>query len=377
MTRFLSYIVLLFLLTVSCIEPYWPDLEGQGSVLVVDALITDDPENIYVILSLSAPVNNQVTIPVTGAHVFVTDNMGNTFLFKDSANGKYLPSDFAGIAESSYMLTIILPNGKQYFSDFQQLKTMSIFDSIHYEIESQPTINPRYPIEGARFYLDNIPSGQTEEYCLFQLIETYKYHVDFRLEYTYYDNMLHKVIHPPPMRCWKTDKVQGFFLYKNIPRSGTSDEALPIHFISFDTKQFSERYSILVKQICVSEEIFNLYSRIDQQNNNGSTFAIQPYNIVGNVKCAFDPEETVFGSFIVGGIKEKRAFFSRPRNVTFTYSRCSALTEYVYEAIAGGGTPEHPLYLTVINGELGLAEPECFLCSESGGTSDKPDFWED
>ena len=45
MTSSYRYIVLLLVLMFSCIDPYWPDLEGEESLLVVDALITDNPEN--------------------------------------------------------------------------------------------------------------------------------------------------------------------------------------------------------------------------------------------------------------------------------------------------------------------------------------------
>ena len=377
MNKILHFIVLFCLLILSCVEPYWPDLEGEGSALVVDALITDDPDNVYVSLSLSAPVDNQEFIPVTGATVFVTDNLGNRFSFRDSANGKYYPIDFAGIAGRSYMLTVLLENGKQYSSGFQQLIAMDVFDSIHYKVEAQPNSNPLYPTEGARFYLDNIPSGPTDTYYLFQLIETYRYHVDFRLVYTYYDLTLHDVIPTPPMLCWKTAKVDGFFMYRSLSQSGIQAEPFPIHLVLFDTKRFSERYSILVKQISVSKEVFDFYSEVYRQNNAGSTFAIQPYNVIGNVKCVTNPEETVHGSFVVGGIKVKRAFFNRPRNVRFTYQKCTAITEMVGTIIFGSGTAEQPIYLTLIEGGLGFAEPECFLCSESGGTSEKPDFWED
>ncbi len=377
MIRFFKYLVLFVVLVLSCVEPYWPDLEGRGSVLVVDALITDNPEDQYVLLSLSAPIDSQKFIPVSGAWVVVSDNMGNSVVFSETEAGKYYPANFTGVAGRSYMITITLADGKQYNSGFQQLTVTDVFDSIYYEIESQPTTDPLYPIKGARFYIDNIPAGSTETYYIFQLVETYKYHVDFRLEYIEAGSGLQRVTDPPPTLCWKTSKLGGFYLFKSMQKNESSLQKLPLHFVTFDTKRFSERYSLLVRQISVSKEVFDLYYQINQQNNSGSVFAIQPYNIVGNLKCITDPEEPVLGSFIVGGIKEKRAFFNRPRNVTFTYSACFGQTDGVGYIILRGGSPESPLYFTLLDGSIAYAAEECFLCSAMGGTTERPDFWEE
>jgi len=377
MIRSFKYIALLFLVVLSCIDPYWPDLEDEAPVLVVDALVTDDPDNQYVLLSLSAPIDNQEFIPVSGANVVVSDNLGNTIVFHGAEAGKYYPDNFVGIAGRSYMLTITLANGKQYTSGFQLLTVMDEFDSLYYAIETQSTTDLLYDTKGARFYIANIPSGHKDTYYLFQLVETYKFHVDFKLKYIEAGNGLIQVMDPPPMLCWETTKLNGFYLYKSLAHSDSQSQTLPLHFVTFDTKAFFERYSLLVRQISVSEEIFNLYNQINQQNNSGSVYAIQPYNIIGNLQCVTDSEEPVLGNFIVGGIKEKREFFNRPPHIRFTFSRCFGQTDGVGYLIMRGGSPDNPLYFTLVDGGLANAAEECFLCSANGGTAERPDFWED
>ena len=322
MTSSYRYIVLLLVLMFSCIDPYWPDLEGEESLLVVDALITDNPENQYVFLSRSAPLDSQQIIPVRHARVFIQDDLGNSIRFYEYEAGKYYPEDFSGSQGRSYSLIILLEDGRQYTSEFQLLQTADKFDTLFYELESQPTTDPLYPVEGARFFIGGIPSGEQNRYYLFRLEETYRYHVDFTLEFIDIGQGLTRVDDPPPTQCWKTTELDGWYIYKSLPRAGPSSQPLPLHFVAFDSKRFSERYSLLVKQINVSETVFNLYYQVNQQGNNGSIFATQPYNIAGNIRCASDPGEIVLGSFIVGGIREKRAFFNRPANVYFTDMFC-------------------------------------------------------
>lgn len=377
MIRLSKYVMLLFLAMLSCIDPYWPDVEDKESVLVVDGLVTDDADNQYVFLSLTAPVDSQKFIPVSDARVVVTDNLGNSTVFYEAEAGKYYPSNFSGIEGRSYMLTVTLPNNKEYVSDYQLLTGTDEFDSLYYKIEYKPTTDPLYDIQEAQFYIEGIPSGSETTYYIFQLVETYKFHVDLKLVYIHAGNGMEQVTDPPPMLCWKTSKIGGFYLYKSMALSDLPSTPLPLHFVTFDTKQFYERYSLLVKQIRVSEEIFDLYYQVNQQNNSGSLYAIQPYNIVGNLKSVTNSEEPVLGSFVVGGIKEKREYFSRPPNVTFTFTRCFGQTDGVGWIIRRGGSPESPLYFTIVDGAIAVARKKCFFCSANGGTTERPEFWED
>jgi len=377
MNKSAKYSLCFFLVTLSCIDPYWPDLEGEDAVLVVNALVTDNPDNQYVLLSISAPANDQKFIAAGGALVVVSDNLGNTIVFHETEAGNYYPDNFTGIAGRSYRLSVTLPNGKQYTSGFQPLTISDEFDSLYYTVETQLTTDLLYDTEGAQFYISNIPSGQQEKYYLFQLIETYKFHVDFILKYIEAGNGLIRVTDPPPRLCYKTAQLYGFYLFKSKANSDPQSQIMPLHFVTFDTKTLFERYSLLVKQISISEEVFNLYYQINQQNASGSLYTKQPYNIIGNVKCLTDDDEPVLGSFIVGGIKEKRRFFDRPPNVRFSFSLCFGQTDGAGFIAMRGGTPGNPLYFTLVNGSFAYAQPECFLCSENGATSEAPDFWED
>jgi hypothetical protein len=377
MIKSVKYILLLVLVSNSCIEPYWPDIEGLGSVLAVDALISDSPENQYVVLSSSSPVDRQIHSPVTGARVLVEDDEGNQYEFYEINAGRYIPYGFNGVPGRKYKLDIYLEPGKHYGTEFQSLITSELFDTIFYEVEEQPTTDPRYSIKGARFYLNAYTQESDTRYLIFQLEETFKYHVDFVLEYIEMGQGLQKVEFPPSTLCYKTSSLNGFYLYKKHRYTTGHPAPLPLHFVDFDTKRFFERYSLLIRQITVSEEIFDYYYQVNQQQNSGSMYATQPYNIIGNVKCLSDPTEEVLGSFIVGGVREKRKFYSRPRRVTFNFPECFPMTDGVGLLILRGGSPTNPLYFTLFEGSLANGQEECFFCHSDGGVSEKPEFWED
>ena len=379
MTKIFQYILFILLIASSCVDPYWPDLKTSNSnTLVVDALITDNPDDQQVKLSISSPLNDQHFIPVDSATVNVKDDLGNNIPFHFSGDGLYTPDNFTGIPGRSYKLLINMTDGNQYESDYQTLQTVEPFDSVYYSIDDMPTTDPTVNIEGAQFYID-YPSNNTDTYYLIQLEETYEYKPDLRLYYMDTGDGPEIASVPQPLKCWKTSLINKFFISRSLVSGNAPERSLPLHFVPFDTKQFSVRYSLLIKQIAVSEEIYNFYYEINQQNNSGSLYASQPYTIQGNVHCITNPGEKVLGSFVAGSIYQKRTFYNSPAKGHFTYDVCDPVTDgpSLGGIMAAGGTLLSPLYFTLVNGRIGWAPDKCFFCAMAGGLTEKPDFWVD
>ncbi len=380
MIKKIQKILVILLLASSCVEPYWPDLKPErSSILAVDALVTDSPETQYVKLSISAPLDSQRYIPVNNATVNIQDDQGNTVPFYFREDGRYAPDNFSGIVGRSYKLQINMPDGNQYESDYQVLRSVQHFDSAYYSINELPTNDPTINIEGAQFYLDYPSEKDSDTYYLFQLEETYKYKPDLRLYYIIIQDGFEKPGFQQPLQCWKTSHINYFYISHSLATNSISEQTLPLHFVPFDTKQFSVRYSLLVTQIAVSKEIFDFYYKINQQNNSGSLYASQPYSIKGNMHCITKPDQQVLGSFVAGGVYKRRSYYNSPANGHFSYPVCDPLIDgpSLLGIIAAGGTPQHPLYFTLVGNIKGWAPEKCFMCEMEGGLITKPDFWID
>ena len=69
-------LVLLFLTLITCIDPFNPNLKGTTSILIVDALLTNENSSYAFKLSWTKPDQNTEPVMVTGASVTVRDKNG-------------------------------------------------------------------------------------------------------------------------------------------------------------------------------------------------------------------------------------------------------------------------------------------------------------
>ncbi len=363
------------LLLVSCVEPYWPELDRTDSSLVVDAVVTDKPHLNYVKLARSTPVNLQVPNPESDAEVVLVENNTTRILFPESESGTYIPDSFACVPGNTYRLEIRLRNGEAYASTDYLFKISEPFDTLYYDLERRPTTDPDFTPLVAQFYLNGFHGDGQGSHYLFRVTETYKYRADLVLMYIEQGNGLEEVTHPPPLICYKTTRIPGFYLYQ-VASSGTeTGSPLPLHEVSFDDKRMLERYSLLIQQIRIDQEIFDILNQYRKQTEQKTLFDVQPYSIRGNIHSVDNPDEHVLGLFIVGDLQEKRRFFKPPAGVFFNLSECFVQTDGVGYLIMRGGSPTNPLYLTRVSGSIGAAAKQCFFCTEEGGVYEVPDFW--
>ena len=96
------YITISFILLIisGCITPFLPETDEDPNLVVVEGLITDQPEVNMVKLSRSMPLGKTATLrPLKGCIVSITDDLGNRFYLNESNTaGTYLtdPSIFQG-----------------------------------------------------------------------------------------------------------------------------------------------------------------------------------------------------------------------------------------------------------------------------------------
>ena len=110
--------VSLIVMCINCIDPYSPNIDRFESLLVVDALITDEDAPNCVKLSRSSQFQG-LYAKVTGAVVVVSDDMGNSFTLTEKDDGEYWtdPAIFRGEVGKSYTLSITTPDGEEFVSN--------------------------------------------------------------------------------------------------------------------------------------------------------------------------------------------------------------------------------------------------------------------
>lgn len=382
----LVVMLLLAVLFNSCEEEYWPNLGNKYEhLLVVDGMITNGPAPYTVRLSFSTDIRNPVFIPVKDCEVIISDDVGNSEQLTETDDGVYKtdPDGIRGVIGRSYKLIIHRSDGKTYESDFEKLPAPVGIDSVYPRIEYKDNPDFPFPIPGYQFYISTKQADDKVNYLYWQLEQTFEYKVDF-LIYYYYDGVLHNFPkHDSLQTCWKTDAVKSIFVSSTENLSQPVIQNFPLQYMSFDTREFSIRYSLLVNQLTISRKSYEFWKDVNEQNTQGGTFFTQlPYQVQGNVYNAGDKSEPVPGYFLVAGIDSSRIFVDRPPPTVpmyYTFCKLEEADYLDYGMMFKVNDPnEWPKYVTVdVNGARAVPNRLCADCRERGGTVVKPDFWID
>src|SRR5512136_3002611 len=96
MKAFLAALILINILIIAgCIEKFTPEIQGTNYLLVVNGLITDQPEVYTVKLAWSIPLGEKISVPLAGCDVSVHDDLGHVYQFIESATPGIYNSDKA------------------------------------------------------------------------------------------------------------------------------------------------------------------------------------------------------------------------------------------------------------------------------------------
>lgn len=370
----------------SCVDPYWPDLgDRYEDLLVFEGMITNDPGPYVFLLSRSSSLNNPSFEPLSGCQVTISDNEGNLELLTEVDSGAYSTAadGIRGMIGRMYQVTIQSPQGVTYRSDYEMLNQPAGIDSVYVELEYKA--QPGFPMDipGYQFYVNTKSSGSDTNYFLWDLERTYEYHADF-LIFFWYDGTLHIFPDPDSLQvCWSTGPVYELFTASTTGLSEPVLTGFPLHYVPFINREFSVRYSLLVKQYTITQAAQEYWSDVKEQNTSvGEYYSKMPFQVRGNLENTTDPDEPVLGYFHAAGVVTKRLFFNRPGYPAEMYYSTCELSQPDYEEYGWmfkiPDPRDYPRYVTMnTNNVRAVPNPFCIDCRENGGSIVKPDFWID
>ena len=137
-------LLLLFIAGISsCIEPFVPITAKYENSILIEALVTDDPEippSVKIVRSIPLETQDEdeeisEQKPVDNAEVFIICDDGNEYMLTNQESGAYEAVNpmFTGEEGKSYKI-IIYYDGEIYESDFVELKSSPEIDSIGCEV---------------------------------------------------------------------------------------------------------------------------------------------------------------------------------------------------------------------------------------------------
>ena len=380
---------------VGCQEPVDLGISSLNSFLVVDGLITDQAGPYSVSLSVSSPLNSLEFQPVGGAQVLMEEEGGITENLVEIGSGLYQTEEggIQGIPGRRYRIGIRLPEGQEYQSEWTTLKAAPPIGEVYYRFEERNRLDTRVE-RGTQIYVSTRDPQQATKFYRWEWEATYLHIAPFSSGLAFLGNDEAEFVGSNQV-CYNQIQSNQIYLASSIENSSDQVTDFPLVFVSAFGQELLFRYSILVKQYALDEEEYFFWQALEESNeNSGNFFDKQPQSTTGNIVRIGDEDERVLGYFSASGVSEKRLFIDRtelPRdlNVGLNYtlgcvSQADTLTKEretdqdVFNAILGG-RKFYDFLRDLQAGILGwiVVPCDCYDCTEQGGTTEQPEFWED
>lgn len=302
----LFWLLLIFSLT-ACISPYDPDIKNHQPQLVCEGQITDQPGPYHVRITYSAAFNNDESVfgrYPENADVFIIDSDGAEEQLSYQGAGKYVTrrDGIRGIAGHVYTLKIVLQNGQIYESLPELLTSVPPIDTLYKEYrrfdegflrgEFDVFIDTKDPIESKNYYKWEFTHYMKDEYCFRSSAGGTMYVI------------------PCCQDCWRVDSCYGcIYISDDKYVNGRNISRQLITTVPYDSK---EPYFLLIKQMSLSENMYNFWKAANQiVLNSGGVFDKPPITVRGNIFNKSDPDEQVLGYFAASSVYSLPIFIRR------------------------------------------------------------------
>lgn len=360
--------ILLFLS--SCISQFVPQTNEDKELLVVEGLITDKPGVNTIKLSKTLPLGKANTSnPVKGCLVTISDDLGNSYVLRESDAGIYVtdPSAFQGSVGRFYTLHIntnAAGNNHNYESYPVEMKPVPGVDSVYFEkVVIDPGSNVSSGKDGCQVYLNTYDPTSQCKYYRWEFVETW----EFILPYTV-----------PNKICWISANSDVINIKNTSVFAEDRIERYPLNYISNETDRLRVEYSILVNQYSLNEDEYNYWEKLENLSEQvGGLYDMIPSAVPSNIYSTDDPTEKVQGYFSVSATSSKRIFIKDHfAGVVTPYTDEACIADTIF-----AGTPipdyswviiDHPL--PPPSYKVTTRTKVCYDCTVRG-TNIQPDFW--
>lgn len=391
------FITLIF----SCIDPFNPEVGGFHSLLVIDALVTDENASYYCLLTRTFENLSDRPEKVTGAIVTVKDDLGDTYVFNEVTPGSYRSDSlsFRASPGRSYVLSVTTKEGEEYESDPAKMLNVPEIDSLYYGVDAVAD-NEGNPWKGVMIYLDTRKTSEGK-YLRWTFKETWKFRIPAAVTYEFIDQ---DNIYSIPLQnhiCWKQHKSDTIIVESAESDISAEFRKKPLLFIpSQKSDRLTIRYYINVKQYSLSEKEYTFWNKMKQIGEaGGDIFDRQAFQLLSNIHNLNKPYDQVLGYFQVSSVSNAGLY------IDYRELYPLDLPRYQYKCIRFEVGPRDPLpfpgppmiltlntiydiftqngyvFLEPVFPEGGgpvskliFTEPACADCTKTGNP-DKPDFW--
>jgi hypothetical protein len=376
--RRIFYFVMILITASTCKKVYEPHINSTGiGYLVVEGYINSGIGPSTITLTRTTKLKDTVSIlHEKGSQVSIESNTNEHFLLKENADGQYTSDSLHLNPTSNYRVRIITQNGKEYLSDFSELKHTPAIDSITWQVEH----------DGVQIYANAHDDQNNTKYYRWTYSETWEFHSAF-LQTVYYimDPVTNQAVgvvagvpNPSIYKCWRTQASTNVILGSS-EKLTTDRIHLPVRYIEPQADELTVLYYIHLKQFALSENAYLFYQKLKKNTEQlGTIFDPMPSEISGNVHCVNDPNEIVIG-YVEPSEEQEKELFIRNSDLPMIWLSQMPCGEFEVKNVPPLDTaviPTRPgtygLYNTLAT--FYASDRYCVNCTLRG-TNKKPSFW--
>ncbi|HMG90979.1 MAG TPA: DUF4249 domain-containing protein, partial [Chryseolinea sp.] len=348
---------------------------------VIDGfLIPNDTTEIK--LSRTNPIySSEGFEPETNALVEIEANDGTRYQLTEKISGTYVMPPLNLDPAREYRLHVRTGDTEEYASEFVGIKNTHQIDSVTFQEIAEG--------DALEFYVySHDPEGKTR-YYLWTYDETFEYVSGGPSRY-YHENgqVIARKLATELYNCWKTNETNDTYITSTSQLSEDIVYDFPLYKVPQLSLKLYFAYSVLVKQIALTEGAYAYWSSIKTNSEElGSLSDPIPAQPFTNITCLTNPSVPVIGYFTASTLVTKRLFLTRqqikgpstPYEET-GYEDCEVeliLLEDISEENLRGKLiydREYDLITQEFLGYIVLSE-YCLDCRKRGGVNVKPDFW--
>lgn len=373
-----SIVILFVILGSACKKAYQPNLNSPVTgYLVVEGFISSGGDTSTITLSRTTKLDDSAFIVYEhNAEVFIESSNNETFRLTEGSNGNYTSDVLQLNPNSKYRVRITTTDGREYLSDFSDVRYTPAIDSITWNIEN----------EGVQIYVNAHDNQNTRKFYRWTYSETWEFHSRY-LKTLYYvidpvtQTAVDIVAGPPDTtiyKCWKTQNSTNIILGSS--EKLTNDKIyLPIRYIEPQADELTILYYIHLKQYALSRDAYQYYQKLKKNTEQvGTLFDAMPSELGGNIHCVTNPDELVIGYIESTQEQEKDVFIHNADLPMIWISRmpCGEFEVQNKPPLDIAILPTRPATLGPFNSIVTFwaTDAACVDCTLRG-TNKKPSFW--
>jgi len=379
--RKIAYCCLTILL-ICCKEKYEPPVNAPvtGYLVIEGYISASGPAEIH--LSRSIPLDDTAKlINETLATVRLQGRDNSSYSLTENGGGNYINTLINLNSSQQYRLYIKTREGKEYASDYVNVRIAPLIDSIGWIRENN---------NGLQIYVNTHDPKNNTWYYRWTTEETWEFHSVYYTNLTYsrdpVTNRINGVkwrrpdrqVEPKLFTCWKGESGTGIVLGSSAKLSIDSIHK-PLINIPFGSWKLSVLYSVIIKQYALTKEEYEFLDKMKKNSEEiGNVFGRQPSELKGNIHCLSNPSEPVIGYIGIANRQEKRIWISRSDVPDWRYFMECETYNVPIDSVEEYSmyTPISPTTIN-ISGNIDsymVATPSCVDCTVRG-TNIKPSFW--